>query len=139
MTERTLDLSDYAQKALLLDHVRSLQGEYRVTIVKKVKRRSGEQNAYYFGVIVDLFADWLRSQGHDVTDNDAHEMLKSRFLKKSLVDEKTGEIIGEYTDSTALQSTIEFSNYWERCAQWMAEFCGIVVPEPSPFYERKTK
>jgi hypothetical protein len=136
MKELILDLSNFQVKAQLLNHIRSLEGKFRIKIVKEHKRRSDQQNSYYHAVIVDLFGDWLRENGYDLTNDDAHEMLRDRFLREDVIAPATGEIIGSRNKSTTKLSTVEFIEYNEKCAQWMAEFCGIVVPPPDPYYKK---
>lgn len=137
MNNIVLDLSNPQVKAQLGAYVRQLQGSYRVTIVRERKRRSDLQNRYYWGVVVNLFAEWLRENGHEVDEENekAHRMLAGRFLKFDELDLKTGEVIGDYIKSTSDLSTTEFIAYIEQCAQWMAEFCEVVVPAPDPFWK----
>lgn len=137
MKEQLIDLSDPRTKGLLLSHVRSLEGLHRVTIVKHRKIRTNAQNSYYHACIVAPWADWLREMGHEIGDDndEAHRMLADRFLERNVHDEN-GEIIGTYTQSTSKLTTVEFIEYNDQCAQFLAEFCEIVVLPPDPFYNR---
>lgn len=105
--------------------------EIEVTIRKKRKRRSTEQNRYYWGVVVPLIQSGLKEIGEFVTIEDTHEILKIKFLRRQRVDENTGEVIFERTASTADLSTVEFLEYIERCALFAAEWLGVTIPEPT--------
>jgi hypothetical protein len=125
-----VDLSNERIRNRLAAHIQKLTGEYRLSLIRYRPRRSELQSRYYFGVVVKLFHEWCVEQGNDVTPDDCHECLKSRFLSKTVVD-RNGEVIGEATLSTSKLTTTEFIAYIEQCAQWLAEFCGIVVPPPN--------
>ena len=134
MKEQIIDLSNPREKSMLRAHISALEGKYRVTITKERKRRSDAQNRYYWACIVDLFGEWLRNNGNDLTNEDAHEMLRDRFLHEDVTLPATGEIIGSRNRSTSKLTTVEFIDYNERCAQWLSEFCGLIVPAPNPYY-----
>jgi len=107
-------------------------GVYQVTI--KIRRqRSIAQNAYYWGVVCDMVKDGLKDAGFEgiFTAEDAHEVMKSMFLKRSVYNQDTGEVLAKFGRSTANLSTIEFIEYIERIIQWAAEYLGINVPYPN--------
>ena len=67
---------------------------------------------------------------NDVRDkNDVHELLKQMFLKRRIVNEQTGEVIGELSRSTTELTIDEFSEYLNRIGQWCAEYLGFPLPE----------
>jgi hypothetical protein len=121
---------------LLLAAIRDLKGRHRVTIVKEFKGRTLSQNAYYWSCVVSPWAEWLIDMGHEISDDneEAHGMLANRFLERSRHD-SDGVIIGTYIESTSKLTTVEFGEYIEQCAQFLAQFCSIVVEPPNPFYE----
>ena len=130
--ERTLlNLTDQTTKLRLLSHVGALRGSYWVEIRKFRRGRTLRQNAWYWSCTVAGVGEFLREQGEQYTDEDAHEMLKWKFLRESVVNKKTGEIIGERVRSTATLNIEEMVNYCEDCRNWLAEF-GIIVPDPEP-------
>ena len=108
--------------------LRRLRGKYRIKITKYRLKRSDKQNKRYWAAIVAQFADWLREQGNEFTNLQAHELLKYRFLRKTFVDTKTGEAL-DYTRSTTELDTAEFNQFMDAAENWLAEFCGIIVPE----------
>lgn len=96
----------------------------RVTVERFRKKRSSEQNGYYFGVIVPMIGDAI---GED--DNQTvHDILKAKFNYEILVigDE---EIIKP--KSTSKMPTSEFSDYVEKIRKWAAQFLSLYIPNPS--------
>lgn len=125
--ELVTDLSSPKEKQVVLEFVRGLQGMHRVVIVKYRKRRTDVQNRFYWPAVVQPFGDYLRGQGCELTDEDCHEMLKLKFLRLTVVDPGTGEIIGERTRSTTELNIEEFSEYLEKCIAYLSETFGIEV------------
>lgn len=128
-----VDFSSQHSKGRLWNVLRNLEGKWRFDYCRYRLRRSDPQNRYYWGVIVKLFATFLRGQGESYTDHDAHEVLKFKFLKFSIVNESTGELIGESSKSTATLKTSEFNDYIEKCVAWLADQFGIICPDPNDY------
>jgi hypothetical protein len=135
VTELIVNLSDAREKRNLLDAIRRLEGMQRVTICSHRKRRSDRQNRYYWPCFVQPFAEYLNAQGEAVTDDEAHTLLKQKFLRRSVADPETGEFVGDVLRSTTDLNTAEFNEYLENCAAWLADFFGINVPDPSIYRE----
>jgi len=93
-----------------------------VTIKRQSRSRSNRQNAYYWGVVLDIIA---KDTGH--TPEELHEIYKRMFLKKKIINYKGKEfpVPGTTTD----QDTNEFSEYIERIRAEAASM-GILVPDP---------
>lgn len=125
-----IDLSEPTQKRMLLDSLRSRDGVWRIDVYRFRLRRSDAQNALLWAGINQPFADFLREQGDNYTAADAHEILKFKFLRESIVNKSTGEVIGERVRSTATLNTTEFSEYIEKCVAWLAEMFGIICHLP---------
>lgn len=131
MARVLVNFSDTATKRQWLTKLGALSGPYWIDVAKFRKGRTLNQNAWYFGCIVRAFGEFLREQGEQYTDEDAHEMLKWKFLRESVTNKDTGEIIGERVKSTTKLDIEEMVNYCEDCRNWLAEF-GIIVPDPDP-------
>jgi len=121
--------------------ISSLTGLHDVSI-KPIKRtRSLDANRYYFVAVVQPFRDWLRAEYGDelITNEQAHEMLKVKILG---LDEKliegTKEVLKLIPRSKTL-TTMEFASYIDKCAEWLATFCSIVVVPSELFYESEIK
>lgn len=106
-------------------------GKYLVKITS-IKRRSLSQNNFYWAVVCELVKDALREAGYQEvkTKDDAHEIMKTLFLKKKIVNVNTDEVI-EIPGSTAELTTVKFMEYIEEISKWAAEYLGLVIPEPS--------
>lgn len=107
----------------------------RVVVSQERKRRSLDQNNYYWGCIVPAFLSAFREWSPDTGWNAEmiHEVLKARFLPlirewgQTIVPE-TGEVIDEPLTTQKL-TTSEFSHYKELIQQWGAEM-GIIIADP---------
>jgi len=100
--------------------------EVDIIIRKHKKKRTNDQNAYYFGVVIPILANHF---GYDNAE-DVHSDLKQKFNPvKSKIDPNT--TIG---GSTAKMSTIEFmasdDSYVEKICRWAATEHGIYIPSP---------
>jgi len=96
------------------------------------KIRSLNQNAYYHGIMVPMVKEGLRDAGYDEikTNADAHEVLKTLFLKKDIVNKTTGQLVATIPGSTTDLTTIEFNGYMDEIGKWASEFLGIYIPPP---------
>lgn len=130
MDEHIVDFSEPRERASFVSGINRLVGMYRIKIVAYRKRRSDPQNRYYWSAFVAPFAQFLRDQGQDVTDLDAHEILKFRFLRKTAFNKDTGEAY-DFTRGSKDLNTTEFYDYLERVAAWLADEFDIIVPEAS--------
>lgn len=132
MPELIIDMDDAVRRTQILNTLRALRGPWRLVWKRYRPRRSDRQNRYYWPCFVQPFAQYLRDQGEHLTELEAHEMLKHKFLRRSV--EANGEHM-EYTPSTTELDTGEFNAYLDACAAWLADFFGIVVPEPNEYRE----
>lgn len=100
-------------------HFKSMEGqEVDLTIGKRKKSRSNNQNRYYWGICIKLLADFI-----GYTDEEMHEALKMKFLL----------VHGDKLDtvkSTAELSTVEFESYLGQVKMFAAQL-GVVIPEPN--------
>lgn len=133
-----VNLSDPTVKRELMTQIGRLTGLYEFYLKPRKRTRSLDQNAYYWKAVVEPFTDWLREVYGDsqVDKEQAHEMLKVKTLG---LQEK--EIDGETLSLIPRSKTLtveEFSEYIEKCAAWLAEFCEIIVVPSEMFYEGET-
>jgi hypothetical protein len=113
---------DEISKQVLLDLP---DGKYQVE--KRKIKRSNDQNKYWWGVVVKLIADWLRSFGNDVTDNDVHEFLKMKYIGKREVT-INGKTFERYKGTSEL-TTIEFADMIAKVQRDFAEK-DLIIPDP---------
>jgi len=109
-----------------------------VTFQRKRKRRSDQQNRYYWGVVIPLIVEAFIDLGHDeltLGNSESHEaihaMLKRRFLPDGITLEDRQGNVYELDPSTTKTTTVEFTEYIERTQVWAAECLGINIPDPN--------
>jgi hypothetical protein len=120
---------DIRNRADLARALRSMKdGEVLIRIERLRATRSQRQNAWYWGVIVQLLAEHT-----GYTPDEMHEVLKAKFIpKRFAVADGNGEIRDELVigGSSAALNTVEFGEYCEAIQQWAASELGIVIPDP---------
>lgn len=104
-------------------------GDYVITIEKAKKKRSIEQNRYYFGVVIPIVKQGLIDAGYRITTEGTHEFLKSEFNVVELVNEHSGEII-KTIGSTSEMTTSKMMDYFAKITEWAAEFLNVQIPQP---------
>jgi hypothetical protein len=133
-----VNLSDPAVKRELMIQIGRLSGLHEILIRPRKRTRTLDQNAYYFAAVVAPFTEWLREVYGDrqIDKEQAHEMLKVKILGSNdwLLPNSESEKLLILPRSKTL-TTDEFSDYIEKCAAWLAEFCEIVVVPSELFYE----
>lgn len=103
-------------------------GEVRVTVARQQATRSGQQNRWYWGVIVELL-----SEHTGYSPDEIHEVLKAKFLPKRLaIADGNGEIRGEFVigGTTTRLTRVEFGEFCEAVRRWAAEELHVVIPDP---------
>lgn len=135
-----INMSDAAAKRQLMTEIGRLSGLYEFYLKPRKRTRSLDQNAYYWAAVVQPFTDWLRENYGDskIDKEQAHEMLKVKVL--GLTEKQipgSDETITIIPHSKTL-TVEEFSEYIEKCAAWLAEFCEIVVVPSELFHEGET-
>lgn len=108
----------------IANELKEFEGKKVEVRIQKLKsKRSDQQNRYWWAIVTIL------SNELGYTKDELHEILKFKFLKRSKVDEKTGEIF-EYLGSTATLNKTEFSDMTSELIRWSAETFSIVLPIP---------
>ena len=106
-------------------------GRVKITIERVYRRRSLNQNAYYWGVVVQCFLDGVKEEWGEVHSAEwAHDQLKRHCNYTEKAVKKTGELIRLPQETKGL-TTVEFAEYEERCCALIAEWFGIAVPQPN--------
>ena len=111
-----------------------------VTIERYYKKRSGKQNRYYWGVIVEHWRIILLEYwGEIYQDTDVHEFLKTNLNFEEVVDQNTGEVaINPITlevlrkpKSTTKNTTFSQEEYHEACRQLAWGMFEYTIPLPN--------
>lgn len=119
-----------AVQMLVNELARHNSKDIAITIERKRKKRSLNQNAYYFGVVIPAIRQILEEYGNEVDDEETHSFLKEHVgkLTGSVVD-SVGRRVA-ITKSSATLSTAEFENYLLRVVAWAAQE-GVIIPAPN--------
>lgn len=95
----------------------NFDGKEAELIIKNIsKRRSRQEEKYYHAVVVRMVADAM-----EVEDQEAHEFLKSLFLRY----EESKQVNGKTIRYERILSTTElddktYREYWGKCVHWAA-------------------
>lgn len=123
------DFRKQESKRKLFEHLKTLSNVYKVEIKRDRSNRSGNQNRYYWGVVIQMISDYT-----GFFPDEVHELLKGKFLKYDLVFKSTGQA-ETISRSTTDLDTYEFEQYLEKCRIYAASEIEIVIPLPNECLE----
>jgi hypothetical protein len=117
---------------LIKDAIATFEGnQIVIKIEKSKKKRSTQQNRFYYGVIIPIVQNCLKDAGHIMTSESTHDLIKLKFLKETLfVNEETGEIIERIKSTTEL-STSQFMDLLAEINNFTFEYFGVSLPSPN--------
>ncbi len=102
----------------------------RVTIEEYKKKRSSDQNAFYWGVVIPLVIEMFLDNGQPMSIEDTHTFLKEQVGKLyKQVNEPSGSISTITRSSTDL-NTKEWEDYITCIRVWAAQW-GKIIPLPN--------
>ena len=117
---------------LVIDAIRSFEGKgLLLTFEKPTKKRSNNQNSYYWGVLIPITQEAIRNEWGEVYSADmCHELLKAKFLYYEKVNEQTGEII-RLPKSTTENTTTTQEEYHSKIREFLREWFNVTAPLPN--------
>jgi hypothetical protein len=117
---------------LIKDAIATFEGKQIVIKIEKAKKkRSTQQNRFYYGVIIPIVQNCLKEAGHIMTNESTHDLIKLKFLKEALfVNEETGEVIERIKSTTEL-STSQFMDLLAEINNFTFEYFGVSLPSPT--------
>ena len=112
--------------------MRAFEGKtVELTIRRATKQRSGNQNRYYWGVIVPIWQNLLLVEWGELRNKEyTHEFLKANCGYLERVNEATGEIL-RVPKSTSENTTVEQEEYHTACRQLAFDMFGAEIPLPN--------
>lgn len=93
-------------------------------------KRTPNQNGYYHAAIVERLTNEFNDLGERFDTKMVHEILKYKFLKVTIFDEDTAEVLVEYVRSTADLKVYEMCFYIEDCIRYAAEDMRVTIDPP---------
>lgn len=117
---------------LIKDAIETFEGKQVVIKIEKFKKkRSTQQNRFYYGIILPIVQNCLKEAGHIMTIESTHDLIKLKFLKETLfVNETTGEVIERIKSTTEL-STSQFMDLLAEINNFTFEYFGVSLPSPN--------
>jgi len=114
------------------DAIKCFEGkEITITIKRKRKTRSNNQNAYYWSVLVPLMVHGVKNEWGEIWSNEkAHEFFKMHFLFYEKINELTGEVL-KLPKSTTENTTVEMEEYHGQIREFLKEWFAIDAPLPN--------
>jgi len=98
----------------------SLNGkDVELTIGKPAKKRSGQENRYYWGVVIKILSEYT-----GYSDDEMHDALRMMFLI-----DRSGKL--PILRSTASLTVAEFEDYMSKVRAWASMELSCYVPEPN--------
>ena len=118
-------------RMMIAQAIAALDGK-RITITVAVakKRRSLNQNAFYWGSVVPLVIELFAEHGTDIDADQCHEYLKKHVMGISEVvkaPDGTQHIVAGKSRDLA---TVEWENNMEKIRAWAAQY-GKAIPFPN--------
>ena len=119
-------------RTTVLNAIKSFEGkEVVITIDRLKKKRSNNQNSYYWGVLIPLTKKAILDTWGEVWSIEkTHSYLKENFCFYEKVNESTGEVI-KVPKSTTENTTTEMEFYHLEIRKHLLEWFNVDAPEPN--------
>lgn len=101
------------------DYVKGTEDFYTIEIVKSKRKRSLNQNKYYWGVVLKVI-----SMHTGYTSDEVHQELAKMFLSY----DNNGK---QFVRSTTKLTTWEFEQYLDKCRAWAQKEMDCHIPMPN--------
>jgi hypothetical protein len=116
----------------ILKAIKQFEGKtimFKLSILSK--KRSLEQNSYYWGVIIPITKNAIHETWGEVWSTEkTHEFLKSKFLFYEKINTETSEII-RVPKSTTENTTTEQEVYYAEIREFLKEWFNVECPLPN--------
>lgn len=117
--ERVVNLSNAAEKGLVLDDIRARSGNHRIKITRARSARADRLLKFYWPAVVQPFADALRAMGIVITDRQVHGLLCLKYLRTPVVNRATGEVLGQMFSTTEDLTDEQLSEFVDKAGAWV--------------------
>lgn len=117
---------------IVLDAIKSFNGfDVVLTITKAKKKRSNNQNAYYWGLLIPLTQNAIKSEWGEIWSKEkTHDFYKLHFNYIEKVNENTSEVI-KIPKSTTDNTTTQQEEYHAQIREFLKEWFNVNAPLPN--------
>lgn len=125
-------------RKLIEDCLKQFEGKRISITIKRIKSKRSLNQNNYIHLLFTIFAKELTSlTGTNYSPETVKNMCKLKFALIDVVDEKTGEVIGQDLEATSKMSKSRCSEFTEDIIRWAADQFGIILPYPNEQVEIK--
>lgn len=120
-------------KDFIKQAVQEFEGKEITLIFKrKYKKRSKEQNSFYWGVWIPILQREIRNVWGEIrTPEEVHDILKLNCNYEEKINEETGSFARVPVSSTKLDTNEWENEFKQRIRQFAMDFFNTVLPEPN--------
>lgn len=120
-------------KDFIRDAIKIFEGkDIKIVFKRKYKKRSNNENAFYWGVWIPILQRAIRDTWGEIRDaNDVHEIIKLNCNYEEKINEETGSFIRVPRSSTELNTYEWEFEFKQKIRQFALEFFNVTLPEPN--------
>jgi len=117
---------------IVLDAIKSFNGfDVVLTITKAKKKRSNNQNAYYWGLLIPLTQNAIKTEWGEIWSKEkTHDFYKLHFNYVEKVNETTSEVI-KIPKSTTDNTTTQQEEYHAQIREFLKDWFNVTAPLPN--------
>lgn len=117
---------------IVLDAIKSFNGfDVVLTIAKAKKKRSNNQNAYYWGLLIPLTQNAIKTEWGEIWSKEkTHDFYKLHFNYIEKVNETTSEVI-KIPKSTTDNTTTQQEEFHAQIREFLKDWFNVTAPLPN--------
>lgn len=113
------------------DFLKSMEGKRVRIVLSRAKSQRSEQQNRYLHLLFTIFTDELNELGNEFSMQEVKELCKVKFALMDVLNEDTGEVIGQRIKGTSEMNKTELNEFFEKVIRWAADSFGIILPYPN--------
>lgn len=111
--------------------IKNREGKAILITIQTVSRKRTNQQNRYIHRLFTIFTQSLNELGNSFSMSDVKSLCAAKFLIIDVVNQDSGEIIGQRIKGTSELNTVEFGEYLDQVIGWAADTFGIILPYPT--------
>lgn len=123
---RLKDNADLVNRA-----IKNREGQAILITIQTVSRKRTSQQNRYIHRLFTIFTQSLNELGNTFSMSDTKALCAAKFLIIDVVNQDSGDVIGQRIRGTSELDTKEFGEYFEKVIAWAADTFGIILPYPN--------